>query len=49
MKEGYLDRTENLFSERNFITTYFMYGLIASEIGGLILILGGFIYTQFIQ
>ncbi len=49
MKEGYLNRTENLFSKRNFITTYFMYGLIASEIGGLILILGGFIYTQFIQ
>lgn len=47
MKEGFLDRTENIFSERNFITTYFMYGLIAGEIGGLILILGGFIYTQF--
>ena len=49
MKEGYLNRTENMFSERNFITTYFMYGLIIGEIGGLIFILGGFIYTQFIQ
>ena len=47
MKEGFLNRTDNLFSERNFITTWFMYGLIAGEIGGFALILGGFIYTQF--
>ncbi len=46
--EGFLNRTENMFSERNFATTYFMYTLIAGEIGGLIFILGGFIYTQFI-
>lgn len=48
IKEGFLNRTENMFSERNFVTTYFMYGLIAGEIGGFILILGGFIYTQFL-
>jgi len=47
MKEGFLNRTDNLFSERNFITTWFMYGLIAGEIGGFALILGGFVYTQF--
>ena len=47
MKEGYLNRTENMFSERNFITSWFMYGLIVSEIGGFALILGGFIYSQF--
>ncbi len=47
MKEGFLNRTDNLFSERNFITTWFMYGLIAGEIGGFAFILGGFIYTQF--
>jgi hypothetical protein len=47
MKEGYLNRTENMFAERNFVTTYFMYGLIVGEIGGFIFILGGFIYTQF--
>lgn len=47
IKEGYLNRTENMFAERSFITTGFMYGLIAGEIGGLLLILGGFIYTQF--
>ena len=48
VKEGMLDRTENMFAERNFITTWFMYGLIAGEIGGLLLILGGFVYSQFI-
>jgi len=47
IREGFLDRTENMFAERNFITTWFMYGLIAGEIGGLLLILGGFVYTQF--
>lgn len=47
IKEGILNRTENMFAERNFVTVWFMYGLIAGEIGGLILILGGFIYTQF--
>lgn len=49
MKEGFLNRTENLFSERNFVTTWFMYGLIAAEIGGLVLILGGFVITQFLR
>jgi hypothetical protein len=47
MREGYLNRTENMFTERNFITTWFMYGLIVGEIGGFALILGRFIYTQF--
>ena len=47
IKEGLRDKTENMFSERNFITTWFMYGLIAGEIGGVVLLLGGFIYTQF--
>lgn len=47
MREGFLNRTENMFSERNFVTTWFMYGLIVGEIGGFALILGGFIYTQF--
>lgn len=49
MKEGFLNRTENLFAERNFITTWFMYGLIVAEIGGLLLILYGFVVTQFFR
>lgn len=49
MKEGYQNKTENMFSKRNFVTTWFMYGLIVGEIGGMILILGGFLFTQFLQ
>ena len=49
IKEGFANRTENIFAERNFITTWFMYGLIAGEIGGFALILGGFFYTQFLK
>ena len=48
IREGFLNRTDNMFRERNFITTWFMYGLIAGEIGGFVLILGGFIYSQFL-
>jgi hypothetical protein len=47
INEGFRNRTENMFAGRNFITTWFMYGLIAGEIGGFLLILGGFIYSQF--
>ena len=47
IREGFLDRTENMFAERNYVTTWFMYGLIAGEIGAFLLILGGFVYTQF--
>lgn len=47
IREGIIDRTTNMFAERNFITTWFMYGLIAGEIGGIVLLLGGFVYSQF--
>jgi len=47
VKEGYVNKTENMFAERNFITTLFMYGLILGEISGVLLIVGGFMYTQF--
>ncbi|MFL6231030.1 MAG: hypothetical protein ACJ741_19820 [Pyrinomonadaceae bacterium] len=43
---GFRDDTENMFAERNFITTYFMYALIAGEIGGMCLVLWGFVSTQ---
>lgn len=45
-KLGLLGQERTQFSERNFITTWFMYGLIAGEIGGVALILWGFIQTQ---
>jgi hypothetical protein len=48
---GYLvtgigNRTDNLFRERNFATTWYMYLLIAGEIGGLSVIIWGFVSTQ---
>jgi hypothetical protein len=46
---GFRDDTENLFAERNFITTWFMYALIAGEIGGMIVVLWGFLTTQFLK
>ena len=46
LMEGVRDRTDNLFRERNFTTTWYMYLLIVGEIGGLSVILWGFIETQ---
>lgn len=43
---GLRDDTENLFAARNFTTTWFMYALIMGEIGGMIVVLWGFISTQ---
>jgi len=40
------DETDNLFRERNFTTTWYMYALIAAEIGGFAVILWGFLSTQ---
>jgi hypothetical protein len=45
-KLGLLGQEQTQFSERNFITTWFMYSLVAGEIGGVSLILWGFIQTQ---
>lgn len=47
LKLGWLNQEQTQFAERNFITTYFMYGLIAGEIGGVALLIFGFVYTQF--
>ncbi|MEO8436658.1 MAG: hypothetical protein ABI596_17300 [Pyrinomonadaceae bacterium] len=45
---GMLNTTQNVFERRNFITTWYMYALIAGEIGGFSVILWGFISTQII-
>ena len=45
---GMLNTTQNIFDRRNFITTWYMYALIAGEIGGFCVILWGFISTQII-
>ena len=44
--QGYLDRTDNQFSERNFITTSGMYLLIAGEIGGFAVLFWGFLSSE---
>jgi hypothetical protein len=49
MRLGLINKTDNQFTERNFVTTWFMYGLIAGEIGGFGMILGGFIYLQILN
>lgn len=48
LAEGIKNVTDNLFRERNFTTTWYMYLLIAGEIGGLSVILWGFVQTQLI-
>lgn len=48
LAHGLKEDTDNLFRERNFTTTWYMYMLIAGEIGGLSIILWGFISTQII-
>lgn len=42
---GLKDDTNNIFSERSFTTTWYMYLLIVGEVGGVGLIFGGFLYT----
>jgi hypothetical protein len=48
IKEGFLNRTDNIFNERNFVTTWFIYGLIVGEVGSIAVLLGGFVYSQFL-
>lgn len=45
---GLKNETENLFSERNFLTTWFMYALIVAEIGGFVIIFAGFLIRTFV-
>ncbi|HEY0004178.1 MAG TPA: hypothetical protein VGB17_05160 [Pyrinomonadaceae bacterium] len=46
---GLQNRTDNLFRERNFTTTWYMYALILAEIGGFAIILWGFLSTQILK
>jgi hypothetical protein len=48
IKHGVGRRTETVFKERNFATTWFTYGLIVGEIGAISLMIAGFIYSQFL-
>ncbi|MEP7212991.1 MAG: hypothetical protein ABI791_07945 [Acidobacteriota bacterium] len=45
---GLLNKTDNLFRERTFSTTWYVYLLAAGEIGGLSIIIWGFVSTQFL-
>ncbi len=47
LAHGLRDDTDNIFAARNFTTTWYMYALIAGEIGGFGLILAGFLLKQF--
>lgn len=44
---GFANQTDNLFRERNFTTTWFIYALIFGEIGGFSIIFGGFLTKIF--
>ena len=46
---GLQNKTDNMFRRRNFITTWYMYLLIAGEIGGLSIIVWGFISSEFLS
>lgn len=43
---GLKDDTDNIFHQRNFTTTWYMYALILGEVGGFAVILWGFLSTQ---
>jgi len=45
---GMMNKTDNLFRHRDFRTTWYVYMLTVGEIGGLAIILWGFVSTQFL-
>ncbi|HEX8249674.1 MAG TPA: hypothetical protein VF599_15965 [Pyrinomonadaceae bacterium] len=49
LANGLKNETDNIFRERTFSTTWYMYLLIAGHIGGLSFILWGFVSTQFLD
>ena len=48
LAHGLMEDTDNLFRERTFTTTWYMYMLIAGEVIGLSVIIWGFVRTQII-
>lgn len=44
---GAANKTDNQFETRNFNTTFGMWALIAAEIGGFLLLFGGFLRSAF--
>lgn len=48
LAHGLKNDTDNLFRERTITTTWYMYALIVGEIGGLAVIIWGFVETQII-
>lgn len=46
LAHGFKDKTDNIFRERTFTTTWYMYMLIIGEISGLSVIIWGFFSTQ---
>lgn len=46
---GLRNKTDNLFRERNFSTTWYVYMLTVGEISGLSIIIWGYISTQFLS
>lgn len=49
VRQGILNNTDNIFKERNFSTTWFVYALIVGEADSIALMVAGYIYTQFIK
>lgn len=47
LSTGLKDETDNLFRQKNFWTTWFMYSLIVAEIGGFSIIFIGFLTKIF--
>ena len=45
---GLANKTDNQFRERNFSTTWGMLLLIVAEVGGVGMLLWGFVATQFL-
>jgi hypothetical protein len=49
VREGFLERTDNMFRTPSLVPRWLMYSLIVGEIGSVAVIVGGFAYAQFLQ